>query len=209
MSAATVVFVHGLWMTGHESLLLRSRLHRACGYATRVYHYASVRAPIARSAAGLRALVAAIDAPAVHLVGHSLGGLVILRALQGHAAPPGRVVFLGTPSGGSRAARILGTSRWGRVLMGRAMAEELLMPRVRRWDLDRPLGIIAGTAGAGLGRLLLDFREANDGTVTVAETKIEGASGHLCLPVSHSTLLFSGRVARATADFLEHGRFGH
>jgi hypothetical protein len=88
------------------------------------------------------------------------------------------------------------------------MADELLVPRVRRWDVDRPLGVIAGTAGAGLGRLLLSFGEANDGTVTVAETRIDGASGQLCLPVTHSSMLFSGRVARATADFLEHGTFG-
>jgi pimeloyl-ACP methyl ester carboxylesterase len=209
MSAAAVVFVHGLWMSGHESLLLRARLRRAGGYSTHVFHYASVRAPIARSAADLRAALAALDAPMVHLIGHSLGGLVILRALQGHPlAPPGRVVFLGTPSGGSRAARVLGATRLGRALLGRAMAEELLVARVRRWDLERPLGIIAGTTNAGLGRLLLSFGEANDGTVTVAETKLEGASGHLCLPVTHSTLLFSARVAQATADFLEHGTFG-
>jgi hypothetical protein len=89
------------------------------------------------------------------------------------------------------------------------MAEELLAPSLRRWEADRPLGVIAGTAGAGLGRLLLSFGEANDGTVTVAETRIEGASEHLCLPVTHSTMLLSARVARATADFLEHGSFGN
>ncbi len=208
MRPAAVVFVHGLWMTGHESLLLRSRLRRAHHYVTHLHQYASVRASIADSAAGLRAAIAAIDAPRVHLVGHSLGGLVIMRALQGIvAAPPGRVVFLGTPTGGSRVARVLGSSRFGRKLLGRAIAEELLVPQARRWEFERPLGVIAGTAAAGLGRLLLSFDEASDGTVTVAETRIEGASGHLCLPVTHSTLLFSARVARATADFLEHGTF--
>src|SRR5208282_722620 len=127
MSAAAVVFVHGLWMSGHESLLLTARLRRAGGYSTQVYHYASVRAPIGESAVGLRAAIAAIDAPQVHLVGHSLGGRVILRCLQVHApVPPGRVVFLATPCAGSRAARILGARRWGRWLMGRAVAEELL-----------------------------------------------------------------------------------
>ncbi len=208
MSSAAVVFVHGLWMTGHESSLLRLRLRRAYHYATNLYHYPSVRARIEDSAAGLRAAIAAIDAPLVHLVGHSLGGLVILRALQGSGvAPPGRVVFLGVPCGGSRVARVLGASRFGRALLGRTVAEELLVPKARRWEIGRPLGIIAGTANAGLGRLLLSFDEASDGTVTVAETRIEGATGHLCLPVTHSTLLFSAQVARATADFLEHGTF--
>ena len=50
-----------------------------------------------------------IDAPQVHLLGHSLGGLVILRCLERYPmAQPGRVVFLGTPAAGSRAARRLG-----------------------------------------------------------------------------------------------------
>jgi pimeloyl-ACP methyl ester carboxylesterase len=210
VSAAAVLFVHGLWMTGHESLLLRWRLRKRSGHRTQVYHYRSVRDSIAHNADGLRAAMDRIDAPVVHLVGHSLGGLVILRCLHTHtSAPPGRVVFLGTPCGGSRAARVLESHRWGRALMGHAASEELLVPHARRWDFERPLGIIAGTAGAGLGRLLLSFGEANDGTITVAETRIEGASGHLCLPVTHSTMLISARVARATADFLEYGTFGN
>ncbi len=210
MSAAAVLFVHGLWMTGHESLLLRRRLRRTAGYHTQAYHYPSVRASIARNAAGLRAAIERIDAPVVHLVGHSLGGLVILHCLRAYpSARPGRVVFLGTPCGGSRAARVLDSHRWGRALMGQAAGEELLGPRAPCWDLQRPLGIIAGTAGLGLGRLLLRFGEANDGTIAVAETRIEGASGHLCLPVTHSSMLLSARVARATAYFLEHGTFGH
>jgi len=209
VSTAAVIFVPGLWMTGRESLLLRARLRHTHGYRARVYRYASVRAPIAQIASGLRTFIDAIDAPVVHLVGHSLGGLVILRCLQSYASlPPGRVVFLATPSGGSRTARVLAASRLGRAMLGRAIAEELLVPRVRRWDFERPLGVIAGTAAVGLGRMLLSFGEANDGTVTVAETRIEGASGHLCLPVSHSGMLFSASVARATADFLEHGAFG-
>jgi hypothetical protein len=104
---------------------------------------------------------------------------------------------------------VLASWRWGRWLMGRAVAGELLAPRARRWEAGRALGIIAGTAGVGLGRLLLSFGEANDGTITVAETRIEGASEHLCLPVTHSSMLLSARVARATADFLEYGTFGN
>ena len=59
-----------------------------------------------------------------------------------------------------------------------------------------------------MGRLLLTFKEANDGTIAVAETALVGAKSHVCLPVTHSGLLLSARVAQEVANFFEHGRFG-
>ena len=53
-----------------------------------------------------------IDAPRVHLLGHSLGGIVILRCLERHPQqPPGRVVIMGTPSMASQAAVALARFR--------------------------------------------------------------------------------------------------
>jgi pimeloyl-ACP methyl ester carboxylesterase len=174
-----------------------------------VFRYASVRAPPAHIIAALRDTIAAIEAPRVHLLGHSLGGLMILRCLERYPmAQPGRVVFLGTPVAGSRAARRLGQSRLGRWLLGAASAEELLVERAQRWQLGRELGIIAGTMPLGFGRLLLKFDEDNDGTVAVSETRLAGAAGFLPLPVTHSGMLWSANVARETGSFLEYGSFG-
>jgi pimeloyl-ACP methyl ester carboxylesterase len=209
MPAAAVVYVHGLWMTGVESIWLRRSLARERGYGLRVFRYASVRAPPAHIIAALRDTIAAIEAPRVHLLGHSLGGLMILRCLERYPmAQPGRVVFLGTPVAGSRAARRLGQSRLGRWLLGAASAEELLVERAQRWQLGRELGIIAGTMPLGFGRLLLKFDEDNDGTVAVSETRLAGAAGFLPLPVTHSGMLWSANVARETGSFLEYGSFG-
>jgi len=44
--------------------------------------------------------------------------------------------------------------------------------------------------------------------VAVSETQLPGATAHLILPVSHTGMLLSARVARETGSFLEHGRFG-
>ena len=101
MSAAAVVFVHGLWMTGHESLLLTARLRRARGYSTQLYHYASMRAPIAHSAAGLRAAMHAIDAPQVHLVGHSLGGIIARSVAAQRPQDVASVITLASPFRGT------------------------------------------------------------------------------------------------------------
>jgi pimeloyl-ACP methyl ester carboxylesterase len=207
-SEAVVVYVHGLWMPGFESTLLRWRLRAERGYRLHVFRYRSVFEPMARIAAALRQTVARIDAPRVHLLGHSLGGLVILRYLERYdMTQPGRVVFLGTPCTGSRVARRLGQWRLGRRALGLAASAELIEPRTPRWDSPRELGIIAGTAPFGAGHLLLTFQEANDGTVAVSETVIEGAKSRLCLPVTHSGLLLSARVAREAGNFFEHGRF--
>jgi hypothetical protein len=91
--------------------------------------------------------------------------------------------------------------------MGQSVAEELLQPRERRWSQPRALGIVAGTQPLGLGQLLARFREANDGTVAVSETRMPGATDHISLPVSHLGMLVSARVAHATGRFLTYGHF--
>jgi pimeloyl-ACP methyl ester carboxylesterase len=209
VDSAAVVYVHGLWMPGFEGAVLRRRLRTQRGFTTYGYGYHSVQEPMAALIAGLRQLIARIDAPQVHLLGHSLGGLIVLRFLQRHAmAQPGRVVFLGTPCGGSRVARRFARWKMGRKMLGPVAREELLQPGCTRWDQPRELGIIAGTRPVGLGHLLLTFPDANDGTVAVSETELPGAKGRLCLPVTHSGMLLSARVAQEAGSFLQHGRFG-
>ncbi len=206
---AALIYVHGLWMSGLESTLLRRRLTAWYGYEARVFHYPSVRRPLAAYLAALADAIAAVEAPQVHLVGHSLGGLVILRCLERFSVSrPGRVVFIGTPSLGSQAARHIGQWNWGRTILGATVADELLKEHERRWVHARELGIIAGSSGVGLAKLLVRFHEQNDGVIAVSETRLPGAKQHLCLRASHSGMLFSARVARETGSFLEYGTFG-
>jgi pimeloyl-ACP methyl ester carboxylesterase len=209
MDAAVVVYVHGLWMMGAEATLLSRRLRQERGYRVQVFRYRSVREPLAAIAGALRETIKRTEAPRVHLLGHSLGGSVILHCLERYAmTQPGRVVFMGAPVLGSRSARIL--CRWGlgRRVAGRAVADALVTQGERRWDAPRELGIIAGTLPVGFGRLLLRFGEPNDGTVAVSETRLPGATAYAELPVNHMGLLWSARAAREAGSFLAHGRFG-
>ncbi len=137
------------------------------------------------------------------------GGIAILRCLERHPRqPPGRVVIMGTPSMASQAATALARFRLGRAILGQAAARELLHSHQRRWPHEREIGIIAGTQPLSFGRLVVDFDEPNDGTVAVSETRLPGATAHLTLPVSHSGMLLSARVAHEVGQFLEHGHFG-
>jgi pimeloyl-ACP methyl ester carboxylesterase len=203
-----VVYVHGLWMSGGESLLLRRRLSREFGLDVHTFRYSAAGSTMTESTSRLQKFVRRLQATRLHFVGHSLGGLVIYRFLERYPEqPPGHVVFLGTPAVASRAAVQASHIRLMASLMGHSVADELLRPRERRWKADRPLGIIAGTQPLGMGQILARFDEDCDGTIGVSETQLPGATDHITLPVSHLGMLVSARVARETGSFLQDGRF--
>jgi pimeloyl-ACP methyl ester carboxylesterase len=203
-----VVYVHGLWMSGGESIVLRRRLAKEFGLAVHPFRYRGASSSMMEITARLQSFVRELHAPIVHFVGHSLGGLVIYRFLERYPdQPPGRAVFLGTPCVASRAAEQASHFRIVASMMGRSVADELLRPRDRRWTMDRQLGIIAGTQPVGFGQILAQFDEDCDGTIGVSETRLPGATDHLVLPVSHLGMLVSARVAWETGLFLQQGRF--
>ena len=161
-------------------------------------------------AAALAAYLDGVRGDTVHLVGHSLGGVLICAMLESRLpARLGRVVCLGSPLRGSRTAARL--ARWpgGPRLIGRCLADVHARGGFDAWRAGVEVGSIAGRIPLGVGRLLGPFREPNDGTVAVAETVIAGLADHVVLPVSHVALLWSAQVAAQMAHFLEHGRFRH
>jgi pimeloyl-ACP methyl ester carboxylesterase len=203
-----VIYVHGLWMPGEESLVLKHRLAQEFGLTLEAFRYSGASSTMSEITARLDEFVRELGAPALHFVGHSLGGIVIHRFLERFPEqPPGAVVFLGTPCVASRAAERAGRFAPIAHLMGQSVAQELLKPQERRWSQPRPLGIIAGSQPLGLGQLLASFDEENDGTVAVSETRMPGATDHIVLPVSHLTMLLSASVAHETGTFLTQGRF--
>jgi pimeloyl-ACP methyl ester carboxylesterase len=152
-------------------------------------------------------------APAgAHVVAHSLGGLVALRALYAdRALRVGRVVLLGTPAQGCRAGERLARFRVGRWLLG--ASEPLWREQSRtsqhavRWERPEALGVIAGTLPLGLGRLIARLPGPGDGVVQVEETSVPGMSDRIMVPVNHSGLIVSARAAAQVIAFLRTGRF--
>jgi pimeloyl-ACP methyl ester carboxylesterase len=208
--STVVVYVHGLWLSGNEAGILLRRLARQLNAKTRAFSYASMTLSIGDSARALATFLREQRADTLHLVGHSLGGLVILKLFEngGDAQlPPGRIVLLGSPLNGSRAAQNLARLPFGRKIMGRGVREDLLTERQRRWTGQRELGVIAGNVGIGMGRLVGVHGAPSDGTIFVQETRLPGILEHLVLRVSHTALPFSLTVARQTAAFLSDGNF--
>lgn len=193
-------------MTGLEAGVLRLRLARD-GFRVAQFHYHSVSAGLATVLDSFRDAVLAMPPP-VHLVGHSLGGLMILRLLEREPGlPVGRTVLLGSPVRGSASARAVLRLPGAGVLFGALARAELTAAGARDWRHPSPLGVIAGSHALGMGMLFCDFDGPNDGAVAVEETRIDGAAAHLVLPVSHTGMLFSEAVAAQTASFLRDGRF--
>lgn len=202
----TVVFIHGLYMTGVEFGLLRRRVEGA-GFATRLYHYHSLLRSVDENAMLLADHLKGVEAERLHLVGHSLGGLVILRMFQrGVSLPPGRVVFMGSPVRGSQAAQHLRDRGWG-FLLGRSGPEGLNLPNEAAWTETRELGVIAGTHAFSINPLLPRLPEPHDGMVAVEETRITGAKDSIELHLAHTTMLFSTQLAEQVSGFLREGEF--
>ncbi len=204
----TVVLVHGIWMTGLEMAVLRWQLGR-CGYRTRVFHYASLRRDPAGNARRLSAFLDRIDGDgAIHLLTHSLGGVIACHALADTRPERlGRVLMLGAPLQGSALARHLhgrGLTRW---LLGRA-ARHGLLEAAPECPRGIEVGMIAGLSGYGIGRLLFHrLPRPNDGTVALDETEHPSVGSRMHVRHGHFGMLFSPRVAQAACRFFDCGRF--
>jgi pimeloyl-ACP methyl ester carboxylesterase len=193
-----VVLVPGLWMPAAGMALLRARLPRfrahLFAYPGRGPHEANLEA-LARFARGKP-----------FLVGHSLGGVLILDMLNRHPEiEPQAVVLLGAPVRGCLAGRRLGGGRLGRWMMGACCA--LWQERAARWTRAAPLGVVAGTLPIGLGRAFGALPGVNDGVVRVEETTVEGMTGRQLVRQGHSMLIVSAEVGALVRRFLASGKF--
>lgn len=206
-ASEAVVLVHGLWMSGWALGWLGQRL-AAQGYRPHAFSYASMRMSLEANARALARFIETIDADVLHLVGHSMGGLVVYRALAEAGDPrPGRVVLLGSPFLDSLAGRRFGAYAVGHFLLGKSMREWLEQP-ASEWALTRQVGVIAGSLPLGLGHLVApDLPQPNDGVVAVEETRAPGIADHIVLPVCHTAMIFSPGVSEQVAAFLRGGRF--
>lgn len=201
-----VLVLHGLWMNRYTMLPLAHRLARA-GFAPHTLTYRSFAEGLDEHVARVERLVAEAALRRMHVVAHSMGGLVTLAWLaRAGADTVDRLVLLGSPVAACRAGSVVAAHpAWGAAL-GRSIDVwrnhgGATLPK------GVTAGAIAGVGRVGIGRFLVDLPEPNDGVVMVSETRLPGLADHLVMPASHSALLIDRAVARETVHFLRHGRF--
>lgn len=213
-----VLVLHGLGRDRAMMEPLCRHLRENSSFQVFSFGYASTQAGVARHARALGRVVEGLEGVSeLNFVGHSMGNLVVRHYLAdrrslppGHARPPvGRMVMLGPPNHGSEVASSLGQSDWFVTATGRAGLE-----LGARWsELEPhlavpscPFGIIAGGLGTAEGFNPL-LAGDDDGLVTVASARLNGAADFVRVPVLHTHLPRDGKVLEYTLRFLESGCF--
>jgi len=192
--------------------LIKRRLEREYGMRVSLFSYPSISGTLDDNAAALAKFIRDRHDDSAHIIGHSLGGVLALRM---HANNPnflpGRVVCLGSPLAGSRAANYMSAFVWAEEIIGRSMPDGVINQTANDWAVEvaqqRDVGIIAGDVPLGFGRLVANFEEDNDGTIGISETQLLGAKDHIIMPVSHKGMLVSADVADQAAAFIRRGQF--
>jgi len=127
----TIVCIHGIWSHTIALTIIKRRFRKEYGLNVLSFNYRSVRGTLDENASALYAFINKKRLAATHIFGHSLGGVIALRMLATHPdAVPGRVVCLGSPLSGSRAAEFLDTAayqnvlRWARLIEAREAVQK-------------------------------------------------------------------------------------
>lgn len=208
-----VVLIHGIARSTGTFSRMAPDL-RAAGYDAVAISYPSTRATIDTHAQGLNALLDRVEGSArVSFVTHSMGALVLRRALAEHAAwrdrlPIERIVMIAPPSQGSAVARWLKDFPPYRWLYGRSGQQLQPGSLPRMAPPPARFGIIAGGKGDGAGFNPL-LAGDDDGTVAVDETRLDGAADFRVVRALHARIPNHPAAIAATLSFLRQGHFGY
>ncbi|HYW80104.1 MAG TPA: hypothetical protein VE890_11035 [Thermoguttaceae bacterium] len=219
MRGKAVIVLHGLFRSRASMEQLCASLRRNSDYTVLNVGYPSTRRDVAGHAHALARIIenlAGIEE--INFVAHSMGNIVIRHYLADQTAmsPDGRVdprfrrfVMLTPPNQGSLVATAMPENRVLESVTGEAVRQ-----LGQEWDelegkLATPsfeFGILAGGRGdeSGYNPLLPGD---DDGTVSVAHTRLAGAHDFAVLPLLHSSFVSSEKVMQYTLRFLQKGYF--
>ncbi len=202
-----VVLVHGLWsVAGVDLLRLRNRLSNA-GYECRMFNYHVWGKPPSEIAVKLNELIESIDVPVVHIVAHSFGGIITMHLFdQFPFNKKGRIVLLASPVNGSVVGKRINANPMTRWMLGQSH-ENGLSGDVPEWKGFQDIGVITGNIPIGMGLVAGGPKLPHDGTVSVEETELKGATDSIIVRESHLSILMSGHVAMQVIVFLQTGKF--
>jgi pimeloyl-ACP methyl ester carboxylesterase len=203
-----IVLVHGAVVNGWEMALLRRRLRRL-GARVHQFQYRSMRIGLKENVQLLRRFIHATEGDVVHVVGHSMGGVLLRNAFEEHPDPrPGRLIAVGSPLldcwVGHRVKALHGRAHF---LVGKTVHDHIRQKPDPVWRGARDFGVVAGTYPFGIGRLFPGLPQPSDGVVLLEETRLRGIAGHVTYRINHFGLIASRRCFAQIAQFLATGAF--
>ena len=208
-----VILLHGMARTKSSMGKLENYLTRQ-GYQVMNDGYPSTREPVDKIAAGYLAPMIEncrkAGAEKIHIVTHSLGGIIVRQYLQNETLPPGsRIVMISPPNKGSELAdalKNLWIYKWlngpaGQVLgTGPDSLPNMLTP------VDADIGVITGNRSLNPFFSWLIPGE-DDGKVSVERAKLAEMADFLVVPAGHTFIMRHPAVLKQVVWFLKTGRF--
>jgi len=196
-----VVLLHGMGRTRRSMAPLAAALRQA-GYEVENHPYHSRRHRVEEHGRAfvdhLAGVAARDDVRAIHLVGHSLGNIVIRWALANDDGripdeKIGRVVMLAPPNGGSSRADLV--EPW-LAWFSRPLPDLTTRP-------DSTANTIPPLHGVEVGIIA----GSRDPIVKVTETLMAGQIEHIVVPAGHTFIMRNSEVIALTSHFLRTGSF--
>ncbi len=212
-SHSCVILLHGLARTSSSMNAMRDALLDS-GFAVANIGYQSRKNSIEELAIPTleRGIAKCADAGAssVHVVTHSMGGILVryyLSKMDGDAID--RIVMLAPPNQGSEAVDALrdvpGFS-WLNGPAGKQLGTDSASIPKALGPVNADVGIVAGTFSINL--ILSSYLpDPDDGKVSVQSTRVDGMCAHLQVDVSHPFIMEDELVIRNTILYLQTGRF--
>lgn len=207
MQGRAVILLHGIFRSSYSLQWMAEQLVED-GTLAVAMDYPSTQVSIPEAADYLHQVITNLDGiDQIDLVTHSLGGLVVRAYLAEHSDERlRRLVMIATPNQGAEMADLLGGNLIYRGVFGpagRQLMKEGLIPTLPAPSFE--FAVIAGARGTQTGWNLL-IPGDDDGTVTVASTKLAGAADFATVPSLHTFLIREPEVVEMTRRFLGEGK---
>lgn len=204
-----VVMLHGLGRSSTVYGKMAAATERL-GWTPVPLEYPSTRIPAEEAAELVLKVIARLHAQTIHLVGHSLGGIV-LRCLLDRTRDDriSRMVMIGTPNKGAFLADRLHRRITFRLFLGvggRQLVSDETGVAARAGIPWCPFGIIAGGNGKKRGMNPI-LPSDNDGVVTVESCVMEEAADAVVVPAWHTFQPANPQVIAECLWFLQHEHF--